>query len=157
MTGEKPDRKQKRRKKHPPVKPPTGKKNVDLWCAREPKYEAHVNLSMWQPESLVLISLCIYSQGADRRGAGNLDGNSCPPGPNFHPNFPRVFSGEGFSRCRVFPGGGFFLVGFFSGRFFSGWHFVRWLFFPVVFFSGGFFFIWVFFWVCHLSMWRLST
>ena len=54
---------------------------------RQPKYVATVNLSMWQPESVVLISLRMYSTGADRRGAGNLDGSSSPPGPNFHPIF----------------------------------------------------------------------
>ena len=31
--------------------------------------------------------LVYYFLGADRRGAGNLDGNSGPPGPTFHPNF----------------------------------------------------------------------
>ena len=58
---------------------------------REPKYVAAINLSMWRPESLVLIFLCMYSLGADRRGAGNVDGNSDPPVPNFHPNIIVIF------------------------------------------------------------------
>ena len=38
-------------------------------CNRsQPEYVATVNLSMWQPESLVSISLRMYSLGADRRG-----------------------------------------------------------------------------------------
>ena len=57
---------------------------------RRPKYVAAVNLGMWQPESLVWTSLSMYSPRADRQGAGNLDGNSGPPGLNFHPDF-RVF------------------------------------------------------------------
>ena len=39
---------------------------------RQPKYVATLNLSIWQPESAVLISLCMYSK-TTRRGAGNLD------------------------------------------------------------------------------------
>ena len=39
------------------------------------EYVAAVNVSMWRPESLVSVSLCTYSTGADRRGAGNLNGN----------------------------------------------------------------------------------
>ena len=34
----------------------------------------------------------MYSLGADRRGAGNSNGNSGPPGPNFHSNFLVFFS-----------------------------------------------------------------
>ena len=60
--------------------------------------------------------LVYYFLGADRRGAGNLNGNSGPPGPNFHPNF---LGGPG----RFFPVG--FVLVVFSGVFFSPGVFVH--------------------------------
>ena len=39
--------KQKKNGKDPAGKRTTGKNHVGLWAAREPKYEAHVNLSVW--------------------------------------------------------------------------------------------------------------
>ena len=85
---------------------------------------------MWQPESLILIILCIYSQGADRRGAGDLDGDSGPPGTNFHPFFLWVFSGRVFFRPGFFSNHGSFQAG---GYFNSGLSQAR------VFSSRGFF------------------
>ena len=52
----------------------------------QPQYVAAINLCMTRPEYLVLISMCIYSLGADRRGAGNLSRIPGPPGPNVYSN-----------------------------------------------------------------------
>ena len=60
----------------------TNKKNV-YYGAPQPKYVAAVNLITCRPDSLVLIFLCMDSLGADRRGAGHLDGNS-----GLRPEFP---------------------------------------------------------------------
>ena len=71
----------------PPPLPPNQKKtnqqNPVYYGAQQPKYVAAVNQIPWRPESLVLISLCMNSLGADRRGAGNLHGNS-----GLRPEFP---------------------------------------------------------------------
>ena len=68
---------------------------------RQPKYVATVNLSIWQPESAVLISLCMYSKTQPDEARGiwmkfGPSGQRCPTrrrgfvwkfGPSGRPDF----------------------------------------------------------------------